>query len=211
MMTLEEIEIDHANWEKEKFPKCHYVGSPLVGINGMIEEVGELTHCVLKASQGIRGTLEEHKKSAEDAIGDIGIYFMSTCNAFGVKLSDIVADYDNWTDIDTLDFDIFTQIQKERDLSEEEWSDKYKNSRFELALAWHLKYIQIFHSSIKNLIDAALNFDLEDSKPIIYKLFYEFYPVLDRLSNIVTRKPMKTWIVNVWCEVVFKRNWKTTA
>lgn len=44
---------------------------------GMCEEAGELVHGVLKLSQGIRGTREEHIANIKDAIGDIGVYLMN--------------------------------------------------------------------------------------------------------------------------------------
>lgn len=43
---------------------------------GFLEEIGELTHAILKKKQGIRGTPEEHDAAARDALGDMGIFLL---------------------------------------------------------------------------------------------------------------------------------------
>jgi hypothetical protein len=43
---------------------------------GFLEEVGELTHSILKKKQGIRGTAEQHDADARDALGDMGIFLL---------------------------------------------------------------------------------------------------------------------------------------
>jgi hypothetical protein len=43
---------------------------------GFLEEVGELTHAILKKKQGIRGTAEKHDADARDALGDMGIFLL---------------------------------------------------------------------------------------------------------------------------------------
>ena len=43
---------------------------------GFLEEIGELTHAILKKRQGIRGTPEEHDAAARDALGDMGIFLL---------------------------------------------------------------------------------------------------------------------------------------
>src|SRR6266496_6592949 len=56
---------------------------------GVVEEVGELSHAVLKAHQGIR-TSEDHEAAAKDAICDIMIYLMNFCNCRGYDLDTIL-------------------------------------------------------------------------------------------------------------------------
>jgi len=43
---------------------------------GFLEEVGELTHAILKKKQRIRGTAEQHDADARDALGDMGIFLL---------------------------------------------------------------------------------------------------------------------------------------
>ena len=54
---------------------------------GMIEEVGELAHAVLKRKQGIRNN-ENHDDNIKDAIGDIVIYLIGFCNSEDIDLQD---------------------------------------------------------------------------------------------------------------------------
>jgi NTP pyrophosphatase (non-canonical NTP hydrolase) len=41
---------------------------------GMVEELGELAHAILKQAQGIRGTKEEHDEAIDDAIADLMVF-----------------------------------------------------------------------------------------------------------------------------------------
>ena len=63
---------------------------------GVVEEVGELSHCVLKQSQGIRMT-EDHKEGIVDAVGDIVIYLMDFCCRENLSLESCV-DH-TWTQV----------------------------------------------------------------------------------------------------------------
>lgn len=56
----------------------------LLPLIGMMEELGELSHSVLKQVQGIR-TNENHDANIEDAVGDIQVYGMSFCNRVGLS------------------------------------------------------------------------------------------------------------------------------
>lgn len=59
--------------------------APLLGI---VEEVGELTHAVLKRHQGIRGFDDDkvYEEARDDAIGDILIYLCDFCSREGVDV-----------------------------------------------------------------------------------------------------------------------------
>lgn len=46
---------------------------------GMVEELGELAHAILKKRQGIR-TNEDHDADAKDAYADLRIYGLDFCN-----------------------------------------------------------------------------------------------------------------------------------
>jgi NTP pyrophosphatase (non-canonical NTP hydrolase) len=60
---------------------------------GVVEEVGELAHAILKKKQGIRDTSAE---SAKDAVADIMIFLMNYCNMMDWDLMEIVQDV--WVD-----------------------------------------------------------------------------------------------------------------
>jgi NTP pyrophosphatase (non-canonical NTP hydrolase) len=75
MFSLETFQREVGEWTEKNF--CpHPPHHPLLGI---IEEVGELAHAHLKDEQGIRGTPEEHREEAVDAIGDIVIFLADYC------------------------------------------------------------------------------------------------------------------------------------
>jgi NTP pyrophosphatase (non-canonical NTP hydrolase) len=57
---------------------------------GVVEEVGELSHALLKQEQGIRGTRAEHEEAAQDAVGDIVVYLADLCTSRGWSFADIV-------------------------------------------------------------------------------------------------------------------------
>jgi len=56
---------------------------------GMIEEIGELAHSILKQEQGIRKN-ENHLEMISDAIGDIIIYSSNLCSLLAIKLDDVI-------------------------------------------------------------------------------------------------------------------------
>jgi len=72
---LSRIAAEHKKWELESFGHQEAKRPAL----GMIEELGELAHCLLKFQQGIRGfeVFEKYVTEARDAIADIGIYLIS--------------------------------------------------------------------------------------------------------------------------------------
>lgn len=63
-------------------------------IYGMMEELGELAHAVLKEEQGIRSV---NKYAVEDAIGDLAIYTMDLCNHLGLNYFNII--YKTWQQV----------------------------------------------------------------------------------------------------------------
>jgi NTP pyrophosphatase (non-canonical NTP hydrolase) len=62
------------DWQNRNFGPTGPYAPPRHPFLGMCEEAGELVHSVLKMSQGIRGTTEEHIDNIKDAIGDIMVY-----------------------------------------------------------------------------------------------------------------------------------------
>jgi NTP pyrophosphatase (non-canonical NTP hydrolase) len=56
----------------------------------MIEELGELAHHMLKWTQGIRGTPDEHRDGIEDALADIQIYLLDFAGRNGMDAAGIL-------------------------------------------------------------------------------------------------------------------------
>ena len=84
MHALNDLQKEVHEWKKRNFPRSGEIHQFL----GVVEEVGELSHAVLKAQQGIRG--DNHIDEIKDAVGDIMIYLMNFCSENGWSLSDLV-------------------------------------------------------------------------------------------------------------------------
>lgn len=75
------LQKQHAAWEAVNFPESSQ--NSMHSLVGVVEEVGELAHALLKMDQKIRGTDEEHIAEGKDAVGDIFIYMAGLCNKHG--------------------------------------------------------------------------------------------------------------------------------
>lgn len=89
-MSLVKLQQDMKQWLEYNFPETT-AGEQFLGV---VEEVGELAHAILKQSQGIRGTPEELLEKEHDSIGDIVIYLMNYCNMRGFDFEKIL--YTTW-------------------------------------------------------------------------------------------------------------------
>lgn len=100
---LDTLQIEIESWRADNFgPKSESFKSVrrfmdqdnnammITQLLGMNEEIGELTHAVLKKMQGIRGMDDPltFKTAAMDAIGDIFIYAMGLCDTLNLDMSD---------------------------------------------------------------------------------------------------------------------------
>ena len=85
MNKLDELQKQIAEWARYNFPDKQSRNEALLG---MIEELGELSHAVLKSHQGIRGTKEEHLEAMKDAIADMFVYCCQLCTLFDSKFSE---------------------------------------------------------------------------------------------------------------------------
>jgi NTP pyrophosphatase (non-canonical NTP hydrolase) len=109
-MTLDEVQERVAQWSSRNFPREAPHGGPRSAIApeydvqallGLVEEVGELAHAILKRSQGIRGV---HDEAVADAIGDIVIYLADLCSRSGLSLAECVARA--WREVERRDWRI---------------------------------------------------------------------------------------------------------
>lgn len=86
-------------WSRRNFPN-NTPDNPFLGV---VEEVGELAHSLLKLRQGIRGTTEEHIEAAKDAVGDTLVYMADFCERQGWDMQLIIEEVwgkvqqRNWT------------------------------------------------------------------------------------------------------------------
>jgi NTP pyrophosphatase (non-canonical NTP hydrolase) len=70
--------------EVQEWARKHFNPDSKNCLLGLVEEVGELAHSVLKLDQKIR-TDEDHKAKIIDAVGDIFVYLMDFCNCRGIR------------------------------------------------------------------------------------------------------------------------------
>lgn len=95
--SLREIQTEIGKWSKKNFGNniSKATGQALFSTNallGIIEETGELAHCVLKRHQGIRGYDDDLKYTTErdDAIADILVYLCDFSCREGVDLQEVL-------------------------------------------------------------------------------------------------------------------------
>lgn len=97
MKSLSQIQSEVGEWSRRNFGEqvskatgqIHGSVNPLLGL---IEEVGELTHAVLKRHQGIRGYDNDEKFVAErnDAVADVMIYLLDFCSREGIDAAEVL-------------------------------------------------------------------------------------------------------------------------
>jgi len=84
---LPKLQAEMKRWVEYNFTETNSVEQFL----GVVEEVGELAHAIVKLHQGIRGDAETLEAEERDAIGDIVIFLMNYCNFRGYDFEKIVA------------------------------------------------------------------------------------------------------------------------
>lgn len=93
LMTFRDIERAVTAWATYNFPAAT-ADQQLLGV---VEELGELAHAVLKSQQGIRGYSEEDTAEAQDAVGDLLIFLINFCNLNGWNVLNILRD--TWDEV----------------------------------------------------------------------------------------------------------------
>lgn len=86
MLTLKELQTQQLAWARHNFgqaPSYHL-------LLGMIEEVGELSHSLLKSIQNIRGSAEKHDLAGKDAVADVTIYMTQYCSERSLDLQEVL-------------------------------------------------------------------------------------------------------------------------
>jgi NTP pyrophosphatase (non-canonical NTP hydrolase) len=100
-VDLDDLQAEIFSWQTKNFGDQPAHRSFL----GVVEEVGELAHAILKHEQAIRGTPEEHVAAKKDAIGDAMIFLLNYCSAHGYSLARIVRE--TWGEVSQRDWIAF--------------------------------------------------------------------------------------------------------
>lgn len=85
-MNLRDVQLEHRTWLNHNFPNQTIEQTVL----GMVEEVGELAHHLLKRAQGIRGDGVDHEAEIKDALADFIIFAMDLADREGFIIEDAV-------------------------------------------------------------------------------------------------------------------------
>jgi len=87
MGEIRRLQLEHKAWMHYNFPDQ----DPIDGLLGMVEEIGELAHAVLKHKQNIRSIdVTTFREMQEDAVADTFIFMMSYCNSNDIDLEDCI-------------------------------------------------------------------------------------------------------------------------
>lgn len=97
-LDLDDLQAEIFSWQTKNFGDQPAHRS----FFGVVEEVGELSHAILKHEQAIRGTPEEHVAAAKDAIGDAMIFLLNYCSAHGYSLAKILRE--TWAEVSQRDW-----------------------------------------------------------------------------------------------------------
>jgi NTP pyrophosphatase (non-canonical NTP hydrolase) len=103
-INFSELQRQCREWEQYNFPDS----TGIQNFIGVVEEVGELAHFMLKGMQGIREGSDGAGKKASteahmmDAVGDITIFLINYCNKMGWSFDRIVAE--TWEEVRQRDF-----------------------------------------------------------------------------------------------------------
>lgn len=95
---LKQVQMEHIIWQLKNFGKL----PPDNALFGLVEEIGELSHHLLKKKEKVRGTDEEHDIGMKDAIGDIMIFAVSFCSAMGWDVDDVLME--TWRNVKKRDW-----------------------------------------------------------------------------------------------------------
>jgi NTP pyrophosphatase (non-canonical NTP hydrolase) len=100
-LTFKRLQEEQKPWVQHNFPGRTFEEP----FKGMVEELGELSHALLKQKQAIRGTFEEHENDIKDAIGDLIIFCSDFCEARGLSFQEIVEK--TWNEVKIRDWKKF--------------------------------------------------------------------------------------------------------
>jgi len=85
MPSLREMQKEHKVWMEHNFPDETYQQA----LMGMVEEMGELAHVVLKEEQGIRAIDGDNSFNLKcDALADLIIFSFGFCNLSNIDLQE---------------------------------------------------------------------------------------------------------------------------
>lgn len=98
LLTLKQLQEEAETWRDHNFPDYTWEEQFM----GVVEEVGELSHALIKQKQGIRGSFDKHEADAMDAVGDMLVFLSGLCSARGWSMQDILEE--TWAQVKQRDW-----------------------------------------------------------------------------------------------------------
>jgi NTP pyrophosphatase (non-canonical NTP hydrolase) len=93
MSIIHDLQIDTGAWRERNFPD--YTAHEQ--FMGMVEEMGELSHAIIKGMQNIRHTPGEIHQLKEDAVADLFIFMLGYCTKEGIDFEQAL--YRTWNQV----------------------------------------------------------------------------------------------------------------
>ena len=89
---MKQIQDEIVEWSHRNFGRVENEAIPIriSSFLGMVEEIGELSHAILKWTQGIRGTQEEHQEAIKDSIADLLVFTLDFCGRNGMDAQQLL-------------------------------------------------------------------------------------------------------------------------
>lgn len=94
---MKELQQQVKEWTEHNFPNTPK-HRPLIGV---MEELGEISHSILKMEQGIRNN-QPHREKLIDGIGDLTIYLIDLCNKYEIDYGKAI--WDTWNEVKKRDW-----------------------------------------------------------------------------------------------------------
>jgi flavin-dependent thymidylate synthase len=102
-LTFKQLQEENKKWCQHNFDRSYPDrDNGWKPIFGVMEEVGELAHSILKQSQGIRGTTEEHEAKAKDAVADATVFLADVCSMYGWDYQTVIEE--TWDEVKKRDW-----------------------------------------------------------------------------------------------------------
>lgn len=89
---MKEIQDEILEWSTRNFGRPVEIKYDISSFLGMVEEMGEISHAILKMSQGIRGTREKHLEDIKDGIADLLVYLLDFCGRNELNAEQLLID-----------------------------------------------------------------------------------------------------------------------
>ena len=102
-LSMRDTQAEIFEWSVRNFGNPVEIKYNISSFLGMVEEVGEIAHAILKHAQGIRGTREQHEADVIDGIADLIVFTLDFAARNGIDaeraLTDVWAKVKqrNWT------------------------------------------------------------------------------------------------------------------